>query len=130
MLREDVEGVGIVQGEHEDGGLRVLVVAGGDAGHPLHAARVPQLQLHLLLAGSEDLAVVVQSYRRLPVSRAGEGVAHEPSEQGGLANPVLATENDLLLGYLDRGLNTNTINIISVVRNILPSPWCVVLSLL
>ena len=31
-----MEGVGVVECEDEDGGLRVFVVAGGDAGHPLH----------------------------------------------------------------------------------------------
>ncbi len=45
VLREDVEGVWVVEGEDEDGGLGVLVVAGGDAGHALHAARVPKLEL-------------------------------------------------------------------------------------
>jgi hypothetical protein len=32
-----VEGVRVVQGEHEDGSLGVLVVAGGDARHPFHS---------------------------------------------------------------------------------------------
>ena len=40
-----MEGVGVVEGEDEDGGLGVLVVAGGDAGHALHAAGVPKLEL-------------------------------------------------------------------------------------
>ena len=104
-----MEGVGVVQGEHQDGGLGVLVVAGGDAGHPLHPPGVPQLELHLLLLDAEHLAVVVQPYRGLPVRGAGEGVTHEPPEQGGLSYPVLPTEDHFLLGYLDRGLNTRQV---------------------
>ncbi len=36
VLWEDVECVGVVQGEHEDCRLRELVVARGDARHSLH----------------------------------------------------------------------------------------------
>ncbi len=36
VLWEDVECVGVIQGEHEDGRLRELVVARGDARHSLH----------------------------------------------------------------------------------------------
>ena len=38
-----MEGVRIVEGEDQDGGLRVLVVAGSDARNALHAAGVPEL---------------------------------------------------------------------------------------
>ena len=62
-----MEGVGVVQGEDQYGGLGVFVVAGGDAGHSLHAPGVPQLQLHLLLLDTEHFAVMIQAYRGLPV---------------------------------------------------------------
>ena len=43
VLRQDVERVWIVQGKDQDGGLWIFVVAGRDAGNPLHATGVPQL---------------------------------------------------------------------------------------
>ena len=43
VLRQDVERVWIVQGKDQDGGLGIFVVAGRNAGNPLHATGVPQL---------------------------------------------------------------------------------------
>ena len=43
--------VGIVEGEHQNGGLAELVVTGGDAGHALHTACVPQLEFETSSAG-------------------------------------------------------------------------------
>ena len=86
----------VVQSEDEDGRLGELVVAGGDAGHPLHAARVPELQLELPLLGAVHLAVVIQSHRGLAVCGRGEGVTHEPPKQGGLSNPELTAQDHFL----------------------------------
>ena len=99
-----MEGIRIVKSEDQDRCLRVLVVAGGDAGHPLHAARVPELQLEVPLPGAVDLAVVVQPHRGLAVCGRGEGVTHEPPEQGGLAHPELATQDHFLRGDFHGGL--------------------------
>ena len=116
-----MEGVGVVQGEHQYGGLGVLVVAGGHAGHSLHAPGVPQLQLHLLLLDTEDFAVMIKSYRGLSVRGAGKGVTHKPPEQGGLPNTVLPTEDHFLLGYLDRGLNRTESVIIIFLITVYPN---------
>ena len=62
VLAEHVEGVWVVEGEDEDGRLGVLVVAGRDGGHALHAASVPKLQLQGALAKLVDLAVVVKAW--------------------------------------------------------------------
>ena len=46
MLRQHVEGVGVVEREDEQGSVGELVVGGGDGGNAFHAARVPELQLN------------------------------------------------------------------------------------
>ena len=43
MLAEDVKGVGVVQGEDQNGCLGIFVVAGSYGGNALHSARVPKL---------------------------------------------------------------------------------------
>ena len=91
-----MEGVWIIKSEDKDCRLRVLVVAGGDARHPLHAARVPELQLEFPLLAAVHLAVVVQPHRGLAVCGRGEGVAHEPPKQGGLAYTKLAAQDYFL----------------------------------
>ena len=93
-----MEGVWIIKSEDKDGRLRVFVVAGGDAGHPLHAPRVPELQLELPLLRAVHPAVVVKPHRGLAVSGRGEGVAHEPPEQRGFPHTVLTAQDHLLLG--------------------------------
>ena len=45
VLREDVERVDVVQGEHQDGSLGELEVAGGDRSDALQAAGIPELEL-------------------------------------------------------------------------------------
>ena len=91
-----MEGIRIIKSEDKDCRLRVFVVAGGDARHPLHAARVPELQLEFPLLAAVHLAVVVQPHRGLAVCGRGEGVAHEPPKQGGLTNTKLAAQDYFL----------------------------------
>ena len=99
-----MEGIRIIKSEDKYGRLRVLVVAGGNARHPLHTARVPELQLEFPLLAAVHLAVVVQSHSGLPVCGRGEGVAHKPPEQGRLADPKLATQDYFLGGDFHGGL--------------------------
>ena len=97
MLREDVEGVWVVEGKDEDGCLAVLVVAARDARHALHAASVPELQLDRLRAVAYlvDLAEVVQADGGGAIGRRRERIRGKPTEERSLAHPVLAHQNDL-----------------------------------
>ena len=95
-----MEGIRIVEGKDKDSSLRVFIVTRGDAGDPLHAPSVPQLELHLLLLHGVDLAVVVQPQGGLAVRGRGEGVAHESPEQRRLPNSILTTKDQLLLWNL------------------------------
>ena len=91
-----MEGIRIIKSEDKDCRLRVLVVTGGNAGDPLHASSVPELQLELPLLAAVHLAVVIQPHRGLAVCGRGEGVTHEPPEQGGLSNPELTAQDHFL----------------------------------
>jgi len=63
VLGEDVEGVWIIKGEDKDGCFREFVVAGGDAGYPLHPTGVPQLQFDLpVCANLEVLPKVIKAH--------------------------------------------------------------------
>uniref|UniRef100_A0A131Y8B5 Putative rabx6 n=1 Tax=Ixodes ricinus TaxID=34613 RepID=A0A131Y8B5_IXORI len=103
VLGEDVEGVRIVKAEHQHGRFGKLVVAGRDGGHPLHAPRVPQLQLEVPAGHLVHLVVMVKAQRGAAVAARHKGVCGEPPEERALAHAILAAQDHLLLRQLGRG---------------------------
>ncbi|CAN8017862.1 unnamed protein product [Ixodes persulcatus] len=99
VLREDVEGVRIVEAEHQHGRFSKLVVAGRDGGHPLHAPRYLEVPAGHLV----HLVVMVEAQRGAAVAARHKGVCGEPPEERALAHAILAAQDHLLLRQLGRG---------------------------